>query len=148
MLRKSEARSGMFGFRGRRRRRVERVRVHALIEEAVSEAQALAELVLLVGAKAASNRNELRVIASRRNDGVLAVLARLAHEELSADVRYAVVVLRDALEALGDALERRVAPTPRVGSSERASARKGQLPAALEEMLYAARFLAIVAGQP
>src|SRR3954451_23218283 len=140
ILGKSEAESGMFGFRGRRRRRVERVRVHALIEEAVSEAQALAELVLLVGAKAASNRNELRVIASRRNDGILAVLARLAHEELSADVRYAVVVLRDALEALGDALERRVV-TPRTGSSERAPARKSQLPAALEEMLYAARFL-------
>jgi len=137
----------MLGFRGRRNR-IERFRVEGMVAEATLEAHALADLAFLANGKPETQSNELRAIAYRQSNGVLGLVARLAREELNADVRCAVLGLRDTLEVLSDELERRVAPaTPRAVSFGGTSAIGARLSTKLDEVVFAARFLALVAGE-
>jgi hypothetical protein len=119
-----------------------------MVAEATLEAHALADLLFLANGKPEPQSTELRAIAYRQSNGVLGLVARLAREELNADVRSAVLGLRDTLEVLSDELERRVAPTtPRVLSFGGTSPIGPRLSTKLEEVLFAARFLALVAGE-
>ena len=143
----SEADGGMLGFRGRRQT-TERLRVRGMVAEATLEAHALVDLAFLAIGKPETQNNELRAIAYRQSNGVLGLVSRLGREELNADVRCAVLGLRDTLEVLSDELERGVAPTtPRASSFGGTSAIGPRLSTKLEEVLFAARFLALVAGQ-
>jgi hypothetical protein len=121
-----------------RRRDAERRAIRAQAEAAAFEAQALGDLVALILSHPARRDVELSAVASQRNLQIVAALGQLDRLPTSDAVRNAADGLGASLRVLDGRLQRR--PTP----DARGDARS-EIGDAVEDMVFAARFLALVA---